>query len=547
MSRRSFSISLAVAVLALALGAAGYAAWLRHGQPKRLNVVILTVESFRADFVRTDVTPNLLAAAESGIRFTGHRTISAWTAPNVISVLTGTDPFAQGVHAQRQAVPPEWKVPLETLSDAGWRVTGLQSFMQIDTFRGLGLAIEPGEEPVPWLERQAGAATPFVLWYHYLPTHLPYRPSAAFMPDLEALLPAGDQAARERMDAVMTRPTIRTGTVAFEPADRPAIAALHAGAYREFDAWFGRFWSFFKASGLDRDTILVVTADHGDEHLERGHVGHASTTHDGHLHEEVTRIPLFLWVPGSGGRSDPGGRVVEDATDHLDIMPTVMRRLGVAAELPLAGRDLLAGPIAPGRPWMALTSRAGFQEPDPDAVRDYRTAIAEGGWKLHLDHRDGAVVSRRLYDLRSDPGELDDVASLHPDTVERLSAPLESAFAARRIVRPSAASPAGDGAAPVWRVPAASGTVAHQQVSGGFRMEWTGEPSSDYVIQYEAGEGLLSLKGELEVKGVLREFGPVDAAYWKTFILPYGKVRMRVGPAGRGDRWSDWLVMTPVP
>ena len=74
-------------------------------------------------------------------------------------------------------------------------------------------------------------------------------------------------------------------------------------------------------------------------------------------------------------------------------------------------------------------------------------------------------------------------------------------------------------------------------------MEWTGEPSSDYVIQYEAGEGLLSLKGELEFKGVLREFGPVDAAYWKTFILPYGKVRMRVGPAGRGDRWSDWLVI----
>lgn len=96
MSRRSFSISLAAAVLALALGLAGYAAWHRHGQPKRLNVVILTVESFRADFVRPDVTPNLLAAAaESGIRFTGHRTISAWTAPNVISVLTGTNPFAQ--------------------------------------------------------------------------------------------------------------------------------------------------------------------------------------------------------------------------------------------------------------------------------------------------------------------------------------------------------------------------------------------------------------------------------------------------------------------
>ena len=39
----------------------------------------------------------------------------------------------------------------------------------------------------------------------------------------------------------------------------------------------------------------------------------------------------------------------------------------------------------------------------------------------------------------------------------------------------------------------------------------------------------------------------MDPVYWKNFILPYGQVRIRVGPAGRNDRWSDWLVMTPVP
>ena len=98
------------------------------------------------------------------------------------------------------------------------------------------------------------------------------------------------------MRAVMNQPTIRTGTVAFEPTDAAAVAALHAATYREFDAWFGNFWSFFQSSGLAANTILVVTADHGDEHLERGHVGHASTTHDGHLYEELVHIPLFIWT-----------------------------------------------------------------------------------------------------------------------------------------------------------------------------------------------------------------------------------------------------------
>jgi choline-sulfatase len=136
MSRRWFFTSLTVVAVLLA-GGFGWFAWTHYGEPRRMNVVLLTVESFRADFVRPEITPNLLAAGRSGMRFTGHRTVSAWTAPNVISVLTGTGAFEQGVHAQRQSVPADWRVPLETLSDAGWRVAGLQSFLQIDTFRNL--------------------------------------------------------------------------------------------------------------------------------------------------------------------------------------------------------------------------------------------------------------------------------------------------------------------------------------------------------------------------------------------------------------------------
>lgn len=544
MSRRWFFTSPAAALLLLC--GAGYLAWAWYGKPQRLNVIVLTVESFRADFIRPDVTPNLLAAARSGVRFTNHRTIAAWTAPNVISVLTGTGSFVQGVHAQRQSVPSEWKTPLETLSDAGWRVRGLQSFMQIDTFRGLGLAIEPGEEPVPWLMRQAGAPAPFALWYHYLGTHLPYKPSPGFMPDLEALLPPGDTAALARMAAVMNQPTIRTGTVAFEPTDAAAVAALHAATYREFDAWFGNFWNVFQSSGLAADTILVVTADHGDEHLERGHVGHASTTHDGHLHEEIVHIPLFIWTP-AGDSAIRSGQVIDAPTDHRDIMPTVMSRLGIKPEMPLEGRDLLNPDPAYPYAWTALTSRAGFQEPDPDAIREFRTAIIDGRWKLQLFHLDGAVADRRLYDLQADPGERDNLADRQLDVVARLSRPLESAFASRRIVLPSAVASERDVEAPVWRIPASSGSVTLDAVARGFRMEWNGKPDTDYVIQYQAGDGLLSLKGELEVRGTSRELGPIDPAYWKNYILPYGQVRIRVGPAGRSDRWSDWLVMTPVP
>ena len=54
-------------------------------------------------------------------------------------------------------------------------------------------------------------------------------------------------------------------------------------------------------------------------------------------------------------------------------------------------------------PWVALTSKAGFQEPDPDNIREFRTAIIDGRWKLHLFHLDGGVADRRGEKLTAAP------------------------------------------------------------------------------------------------------------------------------------------------
>jgi choline-sulfatase len=542
MSRRWYFGSLALGVLlSLAVGAVIFG----RQQSHRYNLVFLTVESFRADFIRPDLTPNLLAAAETGIRFTGHRAVSAWTAPNILAILTGQSSFAQGVHAQRQSIPVTWKTPLETLGNQGWSVFGLQSFMQVDAFRGLGLGIQPGQELIPWLRDDVRNAEPFAVWYHYLGTHLPYAPSQAFRPDWEALLPPGDMAARERIQAVMTHAAIPMGSVDFQASDIPAISALHAGSYREFDQWFAGFWEFFNQSGLRRNTILVVTADHADEHLERGHVGHASTTHDGHLHEELVRIPLFVWLPPELG--DSPVRVIDRPTDHLDIIPTVLRRLGIKPDMAMPGDDLLEPKKAREKAsvWMALTSKAGFQEPKPEDVRMFKAARIEGNWKLLLDFEDDRIVGRQLFDLNADPGERMDLAGQRRDIADRIQAPLEAAFRARRLPESPASQMVAGLAPPHWIAPSAGGPMAYDAVAGGFHMEWTGSPTGKYIIEYQAGQGPLSVRGELDVMGTAKSFGPVDRSYWDNFIVPYKTVRLRVGLAGSDERWSDWLVLMP--
>ena len=520
------------------------------------NVILLTVESFRADAVSPTLTPHLWAAASQGVRFTNHRAVSAWTVPNIVAILEGLSPFAQGIHTRGNYLPASLSLPLKSLAASGWRVTALQPFVNMDVYRNLGLEVETGVEPLAWLARRALAETPFVLWYHYLGTHLPYAPPPPFRPDWRTLLPPGDAEAVARLQAVMTKPAIPTGTIAFQPGDRPAIQALHEGAVRAFDAWFGEFWEFFKHSGLRRNTVLVVTADHGDEHLEHGQLGHASTNRNGHLHEELVHVPLLVWLPGDEGFWR--NRVIDTANDHLDIMPTVLKLLGQvppsAASLP--GHDLLTLPPA-GPPWSAVTSKAGFADPNPDHIAEFVAARLEAPWKLQLRQLDGVIGAVTLYDLAHDPGETTDVAADHPEITARLRRSLEAELRTMRpptagegaSSRASAASTAPILEHPRWLIPATDRAVSAADVVNGFSLRWTGDPAGHYIVHYRVGDGdgAGEVEGRLAVDGTAKAFGAIDPSYWERFIVPYRTFRLRVGVKDRDDLWSDWITLSVVP
>lgn len=501
-----------------------------------LNVIVLTMESARAEVLSPEIMPHVWAAAQSGTRFTQHRAVSAWTAANIVSLLTGASPFAHAVLTRGRSAELD-APPLRSLHARGWQTAGIQPFMLNEVFGGLGLDVAPAADPLPWMAAQAQISRPFLLWYHYLYTHLPYGQDEAFRPDWQSLLPPGDAAARARVETVMHAPAIPAGSVAFQPSDQPAIRSLYLGGFRAFDAWFARVWDFLDRSGLRSNTIVVLTADHGEELLERGLIGHASTTRDGHLHEEVVRIPLVIWLP-ERLRVEYRPAVVSQPTDHLDVMPTILQLLGE----PAAGRNLFR-PLEP-RPWLGSTSRGGFAEDDPGHVTEFRHAEIEGDWKLMLATKDGEIVSTALYNLAQDPNETTDLVAAEPERAARLTADLM----ARATPLPSkpggvVATTAGV-AAPriVW--PPASGTYRYDDLAGRFRLEWLGRDDGRYVIQYEAGSGMLALDGELPVTGTTKDFGALDRRYWNTWVVPYGTFRVRVGVADRDDLWSDWLRIT---
>ena len=336
-----------------------------------------------------------------------------------------------------------------------------------------------------------------------------------------------------------TLPAIPEGAVAFNADDRPWVEALYRGGFDDFDAWFAGFWAFFEQSGLRDTTILIVTADHGEELLERGQVGHASTTRAGHLHEEIVRVPLFVWAP-PGLLPVPPGTVIDAPSDHRMIAPTLAGMLGLGEISAHEAPGLFEAGSA--LPWTGFSSRAGFSEADPENVNAFVVAGVEDELKVQVTI-DGDTKPRiEAWELARDPGEL---AALdpRPAEAERMAARLLRDFAARRqpAARGGSAGVSPADAAPSWVRPADSRRIGYQDIAGAAYLAWTGDPAADYVVEYQAGSGLLALSGELEVDGTRHDFGPVSRRYWETWVVPYKRVRFRVRPSDASESWSAWL------
>ncbi|WP_116368200.1 sulfatase-like hydrolase/transferase [Parahaliea mediterranea] len=101
-------------------------------------------------------------------------------------------------------------------------------------------------------------------------------------------------------------------------ANIDGIFARYVNASHHLDSQLGRVFDYLESSGLLDNTIVVMTGDHGEEFLEEGRWGHNSAFHNEQLH-----VPLVLYAPGLA----PG--VFDHPTSHLDVVPTLMPRLGV--------------------------------------------------------------------------------------------------------------------------------------------------------------------------------------------------------------------------
>jgi len=212
---------------------------------------------------------------------------------------------------------------------------------------------------------------------------------------------------------------------------------LYGDVIAEIDWGIGRILDALKRNGLDERTLMIFTSDNGPWLLYGDHGGSAAPLREGKgtAFEGGFRVPCVMRWPGR----IPAGSVCREMAATIDILPTIAATVG--AEMParpIDGRDI--GPLMRGE--------AGARSPH-EAYYFYLgrnlTAVRSGKWKLVLPHtygrpdppgKDGRPGTRgreeiglSLFDLEEDPGESANVASKHPEVVERLEALADTARA----------------------------------------------------------------------------------------------------------------------
>jgi arylsulfatase A-like enzyme len=202
------------------------------------------------------------------------------------------------------------------------------------------------------------------------------------------------------------------------------IAARYDGAVREADEKIGRLVAGLDERGLREETMIVVLADHGESLTDHG------ILHDHHgLYDCTTQIPLVVDVP------DESSTRRDDFVQITDIAPTVLDYLGVETDVAFDGRSLRPL-VSQGDGWTARDSVLA-EEAHTQRRRMIRTRnekyirLLEGDTVCRycgIEH----APPKELYDIGTDPSELDNHASERPERVdelrERMSERLDGLF-----------------------------------------------------------------------------------------------------------------------
>lgn len=429
---------------------------------RRPNVLFLCVETLRADELgcyggAPDTTPRLDQWSRRGLVFERAYAPSPWTLPSVATLLSGLPPWRHGAVSGEMSeyLPDSLRTLGEHAEEAGIRTAAIVTNFMLEHRTGFAAGFDTFIKPfaadaaqvnqlfLDWLTTLSGAR--FLAYLHYFDPHAPLHAPGAF---LNSRVPPGlrerdyDQEIRRLNERIF-----QAGDVAGAEETLAYLRGRYRGEVAYLDAQIGSLLDTLEAHGLLDNTLVIFTADHGEEFGEHRTWGHGSQ-----VYEESIRVPMILWGAGveAGRHRRPVTGVAASyrAAASLGLTDFVAQH-GAVPALPLTADPGWSGQLP------AIATEKGYDLqsrpwPGDDAGRSERVtprphrALFLGDHKLVVRLRRLPEVASRsaleavvdgieYYDLAKDPGEQDSLAhslaELPAAATEALLAQLEEELA----------------------------------------------------------------------------------------------------------------------
>ncbi len=379
--------------------------------PQATNgVLLIVVDTLRRDHLgaygyERDTSPNLDELAARSTLYRSAYSHAPWTTPAIAALMTSRHPEALGIRDRQSRLAEEFVSLPEVLQEAGWTTGAIVSHSFCSSRWGFAQGFDSFDESnikgpfattsqdvselaIDWID--AHHERPFFLFLHYFDPHAAYVQREGF-----EFREKGESRYEGRLGSVVIPERFAMDPSRLRPADLREMERLYDSEIALTDRWIGAVLDHLEEVGVLEQTLVIITADHGEEFLDHGALDHAKT-----LYDELVRVPLIVHYPGRTAT------VSERIVGLVDVLPTVLDAAGLAAPAGIRGHSLLDGP----------TREIVYLE--TERLRRLR-GVVKDGHKLIVD-RDGGAVE--LYDLVADPSEHENLAAQRPELVAELRA-----------------------------------------------------------------------------------------------------------------------------
>jgi choline-sulfatase len=372
------------------------------------SAILLMIDTLRADHThcygaKNIKTPVLDRLAEEGAMFERFSAVEDWTKPSCATMLTGLYPNTHKAQTESAVLSKSVAMVSEEMKSRGLTTGAFIANGYIsekfgfkrgwDYYENYIREKKPTEaehvfhKAAEWIDKVRDKR--FFAYIHTIDPHVPYSPPEDFIKLYDSK--PYDGPIKPRMSHVQLE-EIKKGSLKVSERDKQRIEALYKGEISYHDKYLGSFMQRMADMGLLEDTLLIITADHGEEFWEHGSVGHGHS-----IFQELVHVPFVVFWKGVV----PAGRRVADNHDHAVIVPTLMDGLSLDAPDYLEGTSILPKAV-------------GLDEKYPHAGFSTHQNERMGVWSDRVKLQMNGPVNTYLYDMAKDPDCKNNVYKNHP-------------------------------------------------------------------------------------------------------------------------------------